>query len=105
MGQRSALARVTQGLGRIGVTPSLTLAEAEEAAQRCQPPGNRSLGVFAFVQGCQIAAQVERRYVARLRGRRIAFAQVVRQRLEVFAIALDRERRTVPLDSQVLQEP
>ena len=58
--QRAALARIAQRLGRIRLGPAFALAEAEEAPQRGQPPGDRRLGVARLVQGRHVAAQIER---------------------------------------------
>ncbi len=63
------------------------------------------LGVARLVQRRHVAAQIEDGHVAR-RGEppAVGFAQIVGQRAEVFAIALDRVRRSVALDGQELEK-
>ena len=64
-GSERPLPRIPQRLGRIRLGPAFALAEAEEAAQRGQMPGDARLGVARLVQGRHVAAEIEDRHVAR----------------------------------------
>ena len=105
MRQRAPLPRIAQRLGRIRLRPAFPLPKTKEAAQRGEVSGDGRLGVARLVQRRHVAAQIEHGHVAGSgRVAAVRFGQVVGQRRQVLAVALDRVGRGVALDGQKLQE-
>src|SRR5262245_26463181 len=102
MGQRAALARVAQRLGGVRLGPTFALAETKEAAQRSQPAGDSRLGIALLVQARNVTSQINCCEPAWFRRRAVPVCEVRRERIEILAVALDRQRRRITLHAQVL---
>ena len=102
--QLAVAARVAQRLGGVAVGQPFALGELVERAERGQPAGDGGLGVARFVQGRDVAAEVERRDLGGRGLAAVSLVQIVGQRSEVFAVGLDGQRGGVALDREEAEE-
>ena len=104
VGQFASAAGSAEGFGGIGFADSVTIAEAEEAAEAGQSSGDGGASISAFVEPCDVAAEDCGIDLCRVGNFPGMFLQEFADVIQVIGVGLDGEFGRIAFDSEEAEE-